>query len=45
MAGHGAKPVHSYDEIAALKRHFLKTSVFSALRDGEQVAGARNVYH
>ncbi|MBS4709786.1 MULTISPECIES: GNAT family N-acetyltransferase [Aeromonas] len=41
MAGHGAKPVHSYDEIAALKKTFPENiKVFSALRDGEQVAGA-----
>ncbi|MGL6604462.1 hypothetical protein [Aeromonas hydrophila] len=41
MAGHGAKPVHSYDEIVALKKLFPENiKVFSALLDGEQVAGA-----
>lgn len=41
MAGHGAKPVHSYDEISALKNTFPENiRVFSALHNGEQVAGA-----
>ncbi|MGI2180849.1 hypothetical protein ACRN9F_01155 [Shewanella oncorhynchi] len=41
MTGHGAKPVHSYDEIAALKKTFPENiKVFSASCDGEQVAGA-----
>lgn len=41
MAGHGAKPVHSYDEIAALKKTFPENiKVFSASLNGEQMAGA-----
>ncbi len=41
MFCHGAKPIHSYNEIAALKKAFPENiKVFSALCDGEQVAGA-----
>lgn len=41
MSGHGAKPVHSYDEIAALKKAFPEQiKVFSASVNGVQVAGA-----
>ncbi|WP_337073852.1 GNAT family N-acetyltransferase [Aeromonas veronii] len=41
MVGHGAKPVHSYDEIVALKNKFPENiKMFSASCDGEQVAGA-----
>ncbi|MGL5344137.1 MAG: GNAT family N-acetyltransferase [Plesiomonas sp.] len=41
MSGHGAKPVHSYDEIVALKKIFPEQiKVFSATVNGAQVAGA-----
>lgn len=41
MSGHGAKPVHSYDEISLLTKAFPENiKVFSALLDGKQVAGA-----
>ncbi|WP_429115857.1 GNAT family N-acetyltransferase [Aeromonas veronii] len=41
MSVHGAKPVHSCDEISALKKAFPENiKIFSASLDGEQVAGA-----
>ncbi|MCU8031118.1 hypothetical protein L5M51_15300 [Shewanella sp. SM73] len=41
MSGHGAKPVHSYDEIALLKKTFPEQiKIYSACLDGMQVAGA-----
>lgn len=40
-SGHGAKPVHSCDEIVALKKEFPENiKVFSASLNGEQIAGA-----